>query len=193
MADSRKTAKTVEARLSRTERGVELRAPGPGYWRAPPKMGVLVRPGDGIGEMEVLGTVTRLCAPKGAFGVVTEIEAPELARAPVDHGTVILVLDPEGVVGGTAAAEAADAAGSSGPVFETPMGGRYYAKPSPDADPFVRAGDTVSAGQTVALIEVMKTFNRVKYDGEPAKVVRVVPTDGDDVELGDVLLELEGG
>ena len=49
----------------------------------------------------------------------------------------------------------------------------------------------------MALIEVMKTFNRVTYGGddvpERARVKRIVPADGDDVEAGDVLIELEDG
>lgn len=83
------------------------------------------------------------------------------------------------------------AADAGGLAFRTPLGGRYYARPAPDAEPFVTEGAELSGGETVALIEVMKTFNRVQYTGEPARVVRVAPTDGDDVENGDVLLELE--
>jgi acetyl-CoA carboxylase biotin carboxyl carrier protein len=47
----------------------------------------------------------------------------------------------------------------------------------------------------VALLEVMKTFNRVQYGGsglpERARVLRVVPSDGDDLAAGDAILELE--
>ncbi len=114
-----------------------------------------------------------------------------LARRPVDHGALLLVLDPEGVAGGAAAVASAAAATEGGPVFKTPLGGRFYARPSPDEPVFVKAGDELRGGETVALIEVMKTFNRVRYDGEPARVARVVPADGADVDAGDVLLVLE--
>ncbi len=50
---------------------------------------------------------------------------------------------------------------------------------------------------TVAIIEVMKTFNRVSFGGpglpERVRVRAIVPRDGDDVEAGDVLLELDPG
>lgn len=190
--DSRKTASVLEARLERADGKVRLLAPRPGLWRSPPALGALIRHGDSIGELEELGRLHRLRAPQGAYGIVEEVEAPKLARAPVDHATVLLVLDPEAIVGAAAEEEAAIASEATGPVFRTPLGGRYYARPSPDADPFVKPGDRVTPGQTVALIEVMKTFNRVQYDGDAATVARIIPSDGEDVEADDVLLELEG-
>ncbi|MBW1762694.1 MAG: hypothetical protein JRJ64_14580, partial [Deltaproteobacteria bacterium] len=49
-------------------------------------------------------------------------------------------------------------------------------------------------GQTVGLLEVMKTFNRLVYQGdtlpEQATVERIVPNEGDDVVRGDVILAL---
>ena len=58
----------------------------------------------------------------------------------------------------------------------------------------MKAGDEIKTGAAVGLLEVMKTFNRITYGGpglpETATVVRVVPSDGDDVEAGDPLLEL---
>src|SRR5690606_33615253 len=60
--------------LARAERGedgtVALFAPRPGLWRGAPAEGSLVRPGDAIGELEVLGLLYRLRAPAEAFGVV---------------------------------------------------------------------------------------------------------------------------
>ena len=75
------------------------------------------------------------------------------------------------------------------------MSGRFYARPSPDKPPFVIQGQTVKTGDTIGLLEVMKTFNRLTYGGagfpEAATVRRVVPADGDDLNAGDPLLELE--
>lgn len=50
---------------------------------------------------------------------------------------------------------------SNGTPVSSPMAGIFYASPSPDADPFVQEGDTVEEGQTVGLIEAMKTFNEI--------------------------------
>jgi acetyl-CoA carboxylase biotin carboxyl carrier protein len=74
------------------------------------------------------------------------------------------------------------------------MSGRFYSRPSPTEPPFVAAGEVVQRGRTVGLLEVMKTFNRLVYQGddlpEQAKVDRVVPNEGDDVVRGDVILAL---
>ncbi|MGF1466580.1 MAG: biotin/lipoyl-containing protein [Sandaracinaceae bacterium] len=176
---------------------VELRPPAPGWWRGAPRPGSLIRGGDPIGELEVLGVLHRLTAPEGTFGVVAYPgeDGARLARRPVDHGTLLLCLDPEGVAAGEGSRATTGAAAPTGPVFRTPLGGRYYAQPAPDAPPFVEVGMTLTGGETVALVEVMKTFNRVQYGGPGApgraRVARVVPEDGADLEVGDVLLELE--
>jgi acetyl-CoA carboxylase biotin carboxyl carrier protein len=74
------------------------------------------------------------------------------------------------------------------------MSGRFYSRPSPNDPAFVSVGDEVSRGQTVGLLEVMKTFNRLVYQGdtlpERATVERIVPSDGDDVVKGDPILLL---
>jgi acetyl-CoA carboxylase biotin carboxyl carrier protein len=79
--------------------------------------------------------------------------------------------------------------------FVAPMSGRFYGRPSPEEPPFVVAGATVTRGQTVGLLEVMKTFNRLVYQGdglpESARVVAVVPEDGADVTRGDPILRLD--
>ncbi|NNE20188.1 MAG: hypothetical protein HKN10_17100 [Myxococcales bacterium] len=78
--------------------------------------------------------------------------------------------------------------------FTAPMSGRFYGRPSPSEAPFVSAGDIVQRGQTLGLLEVMKTFNRLVYQGDhlpdAAKVEKVVPNEGDDVVRGDVILAL---
>jgi biotin carboxyl carrier protein len=92
--------------------------------------------------------------------------------------------------------DAARAAATSGSIaIRAPSSGRFWARPSPDKPAFVSAGDVVTTGQTVCLLEVMKTFHRVTYSGEglppKARVLAVRPSDGDDLAAGDVLIELE--
>ena len=74
------------------------------------------------------------------------------------------------------------------------MSGRFYSRPSPNEPAFVSAGDTVADGQNIGLLEVMKTFNRLVYQGDGlpdrATVERIVPNDGDDVVRGDPILLL---
>jgi acetyl-CoA carboxylase biotin carboxyl carrier protein len=46
----------------------------------------------------------------------------------------------------------------------SPFVGSFYLSPRPDAPPFVRVGDTVSAGQTVCIVEAMKLFNEIEAE-----------------------------
>jgi acetyl-CoA carboxylase biotin carboxyl carrier protein len=70
--------------------------------------------------------------------------------------------------------------------------GVFYRRPSPEADPYVQEGTEVSEGQTVALIEVMKTFNEVKAE-QGGKVSRFLINDGDEIEAGQEILEVDEG
>lgn len=187
----------IELKVRRSEAGVEVLAPGPGYWRNAPGVGSALTGGETCGELEVLGVVHVLVLPKGAAGVRVPDDRPKLARRAVSYGEVLCVLDPE-AVGELGAAEAeAAAAGASGLVFRSPSSGRYYGRPAPDRDAFVNVGDTIEEGHTIGLLEVMKTFTRLTYGGSglpsPAKVVRIVPTDEDDLSANDPILEVEPG
>lgn len=64
--------------------------------------------------------------------------------------------------------------------------GTVYLKPDPSSPDFVSVGDTVPAGTTLALVEVMKTFTPVRAENT-ADIVEVRVRDGGSVEAGDVL------
>jgi biotin carboxyl carrier protein len=155
--------------------------------------GHLVAAGDVIGELEVLGRVTRLVAPR-VHGLVELPAAPRLARRPVGYGDVLFR-----VVSGTAIATVSvdpdRATTANGLVFRAPTSGRFYGRPSPDKPAFVATGVELAAGTTVCLLEVMKTFHRVTYGGADvparARVKDVLVADGADVNAGDALLALE--
>jgi acetyl-CoA carboxylase biotin carboxyl carrier protein len=96
---------------------------------------------------------------------------------------------------GTAAAAAAAAptaiAATEHPgAIKSPMVGTVYLSPEPGAPAFVKAGDTVAEGQTLALIEAMKTYNPVRAP-RAGKVTRILVSDGMPVEYGEPLLILE--
>ncbi|MFQ3622716.1 MAG: acetyl-CoA carboxylase biotin carboxyl carrier protein [Acetobacteraceae bacterium] len=72
----------------------------------------------------------------------------------------------------------------------SPMVGVAYLSPEPGAPPFVKAGDVVSQGQTLMLIEAMKTFNQIKAP-RAGTVGRILVESGSPVEYGEVLLILD--
>jgi len=71
-----------------------------------------------------------------------------------------------------------------------PLTGVYYRSPSPGAEPYVRAGGSVNAGQVIGLIEAMKLFNEIKSD-VTGTVRRLVAGDGDLVKARQTLIEVD--
>jgi acetyl-CoA carboxylase biotin carboxyl carrier protein len=67
-----------------------------------------------------------------------------------------------------------------------PMVGTFYRAPSPDADPYVGVGDSVSKGQTVCIIEAMKLMNEIQSEIE-GKVVKIMLENAQPVEYNQVL------
>ncbi len=72
----------------------------------------------------------------------------------------------------------------------TPMVGTFYSAPTPDADPFVEEGDTVSEGDVVCIIEAMKLMNEIKSEIS-GKVVKVLVENGQAVEFNQPLFLVE--
>ncbi len=68
--------------------------------------------------------------------------------------------------------------------------GTFYRRPDPDSEPYVNEGDSVSAGDVVGLIEVMKSFHEVKSE-EDGKVSRILVENEDAVDAGQDVLELQ--
>jgi len=72
----------------------------------------------------------------------------------------------------------------------SPMVGTLYVAPEPGAAPFVAVGDTVKKGQTLFVIEAMKTMNPVPAP-KAGKVAKILASNETPVEYGEVLLILE--
>jgi acetyl-CoA carboxylase biotin carboxyl carrier protein len=73
---------------------------------------------------------------------------------------------------------------------KSPMVGTFYAAPEPGAEPYVRVGQRVTAGQTVCIIEAMKIMNEI--ESEVAGIVReVCVEDAQPVEYGQVLFGVD--
>lgn len=73
---------------------------------------------------------------------------------------------------------------------KSPMVGVVYLSSNPNSAPYVKEGDMVAAGDTVCLIEAMKTFNPVKAH-QGGRVVKVLVESGEPVEYGQPLVIIE--
>jgi len=72
----------------------------------------------------------------------------------------------------------------------SPMVGTAYLAPEPGAAPFVSVGDTVSEGQTLLIVEAMKTMNNIPAP-QSGKITRILIDDGTPVEFGSPLVIIE--
>jgi len=75
--------------------------------------------------------------------------------------------------------------------FRSPMVGTFYRKPGADKDPFVKVGDAVGAGTTLCIIEAMKLFNEIEFDGGEGKIVKILAEDNSPVEYDQPLFLIE--
>lgn len=73
---------------------------------------------------------------------------------------------------------------------KAPMSGIFYRKPAPDQAPFVEVGDVVTKKQTLALLETMKMFQKVKAP-VAGKVIKVSAENEQALADGDLMFVLE--
>jgi acetyl-CoA carboxylase biotin carboxyl carrier protein len=72
----------------------------------------------------------------------------------------------------------------------SPMVGTAYLSPAPGARPFIEVGATVKEGQTLLIIEAMKTMNQIPAT-KSGKVVEIIVNDAQPVEFGEALVIIE--
>ncbi|KAA8669149.1 acetyl-CoA carboxylase biotin carboxyl carrier protein [Vibrio gigantis] len=87
-------------------------------------------------------------------------------------------------------AEAAAPAVPAGHQVLSPMVGTFYGAPSPDAKPFVKVGQSVTAGETLCIVEAMKMMNQIEAD-KSGVVTAILVEDGQPVEFDQALVIIE--
>ena len=134
----------------------------------------------GLTEIEIEKNEVRLRVSRqgGASQIVAAAPAPAVVAAPA-----------------AAPAAPASAAPSSGAAdhpgaVKSPMVGTAYLSPSPGAEPFVKEGGTVTEGQTIMIVEAMKTMNPITAP-RSGSVTKVLVSDAQPVEFDEPLLIIE--
>ena len=120
-----------------------------------------------LSEKDLRIRVARMPAPVQAFA-----PAPASAASPAPPAAPVDEADHPGAV-------------------TSPMVGIAYLAAEPGAPPFVAVGQQVSAGQTLMLIEAMKTFNQIKAP-RAGTLTRILVSAGSPVEYGQALMIVEG-
>lgn len=77
-----------------------------------------------------------------------------------------------------------------GEIISSPLVGTYYEAPAEGADPFVKVGDIVKKGQTLAIIEAMKLMNEIESECDGV-IKEIMVSNGQPVEFGQPLFRIE--
>ena len=142
------------------------------------ELAAILRDAD-LGEVEVEHDGLRIrvskASPMQAPAPVQYAAAPAPAAAPASPA---------------AAAPAPAAAPVSANAVTSPMVGTVYLSPEPGSKAFVQVGDKVKKGDTLILVEAMKTFNPVEAP-QAGTVKEIIVQDAQPVEFGEPLIVIE--
>lgn len=127
--------------------------------------------------------VTRTLPAKEVVQVQAPGYAPPAAPAPAAQPAPASAPTP-------AAAPAAEDLAASPNTLTSPMVGTAYLAPEPGARPFIEVGAKVAEGQTVLIVEAMKTMNQIPAP-RAGTVMRIMVEDGHPVEYGEPLMIIE--
>jgi acetyl-CoA carboxylase biotin carboxyl carrier protein len=130
----------------------------------------------GLSEIEVEhdGQRIRVAREITAAPATVYAAAPQVAPAPVQTAAPVVVAE----------------APARGEQVKSPMVGTIYLRPQPDAEPFVRVGDRVAEGQTLLIVEAMKTMNPIPSP-KAGVILEILVDDAEPVEFGAPLVVIE--
>ncbi|MDP9839701.1 acetyl-CoA carboxylase biotin carboxyl carrier protein [Neorhizobium huautlense] len=115
--------------------------------------------------------------------------APQYVQAPVMAAAAPVAAAPAAIAAPAAAAPAASPRDNKNAV-PAPMVGTVYLSPAPGARPFIEVGATVKEGQTLLIIEAMKTMNQIPSP-RSGVVKEIIVNDAQPVEYGEALVIVE--
>lgn len=132
--------------------------------------------------------LTEIALEDGDKAIIVRKESTVITSAPAAQAPIAPAAVAQPAVNITPAAKEEKAeVQSKGTPITSPMVGAFYAAPAPGAKPFVKVGDTVSAGQVVCIVEAMKLMNEIESEVS-GKIVEICVEDGQSVEYGQVLM-----
>ncbi len=140
-------------------------------------------------ELEYEDEGCRICLTRNFGGA--QVAAPVYAQPAAVAAPVSAVVEtPAAATAPVVSAQAAEDYSNAKGAVKSPMVGVVYLSSEPSAPDYVKVGDSVTEGDTVCLIEAMKTFNPVKAHMS-GKVVKILVASGDPVEYGEPLIVIE--
>jgi len=176
-------------------------SPAVGFCSIEIEPGMFLNQGSRIAKLKVLNTTYDLLLPPNVHGKVIFEEEMEIIF-PVDYGQVLFKLNPESnnIINQKENLtlddlSPVDETADSGYLVYAFTTGIFYTRPSPDSLPFVRLGQKINKGKALGLIEVMKTFNHIIFQGtensDKGMVKKIYVEDAQEVKSGDPLFLIE--
>ncbi len=148
------------------------------------------------GDLTVDGALVRELAVLLAETGLSEIEyAVGDRRIRVARNTAAPIAQPATAAPPQAGASAGELAAAPSlaahpGAVKAPMVGTVYLSPQPEAPPFAKLGDSVSADQPLLIIEAMKVMNQIRAP-RAGRLTQILVEDGAPVEYGEVMMVLE--
>lgn len=134
-----------------------------------------------LNEIEMKKGDLKIRVSKGSGQIVQT-----MAAAPMAHAAAPMAAAAPAPQSGGLETDASSVNTPHKDATPSPMVGTVYTRPSPDADSFVSVGDNVNEGDTILLVEAMKTFNPITAP-KSGKVEAVYVEDAQPVEFGEAL------
>ena len=148
-------------------------------------------------NLKSLGELAELLNTAELSEVSLEFDGENISRvrlrrrmeaAPIAYATApALGIQPAAAAPSEAAAEPKSVEEESGTLVSSPLVGTFYISPSPEAPPFVKEGERVAYGDTLCIIESMKTMNEIKAESSGI-IKKIYVENGQPVEFQSALI-----
>lgn len=133
-------------------------------------------------EIEVERGELRIRVAREIAGSTQMVSVPSAYQTPVAAPQAAPAAAPEASAPSSGGSDASSHPGA----VKSPMVGTAYVRPDPDADAFVKVGDSVKEGDTILLVEAMKTFNPITAP-QSGTISDILVQDAQPVEYGEPL------
>ncbi|RKJ83189.1 acetyl-CoA carboxylase biotin carboxyl carrier protein [Butyricicoccus sp. 1XD8-22] len=144
----------------------------------------------GLAEFELEVDDFKLKLKMGGSAAAVPASVPVVAAVPVAAAPAVSAA-PAAAPTAPASAPAPAAQGvPEGRTVEAPLVGIFYAAPAPEEPPFIEVGQTVKKGDTLFIIEAMKTMNEIAAPCD-GRISHILAQSGDMVEYGQVVVVME--
>jgi len=188
--------KKIICKAKKNNGQIKILSPTVGIFHRIHNNGDYLCPGSYIGYLSVLKSKIRLYIPEDISGIA-DIDISSLRDIGIGYGDPILtILYTENIstVNNNKKDKFHNNKKQEGIIIRSFITGIFYRKETPDSLPFVKVGSTVKRGDTLGLIEVMKSFNKIIFDEgknfESGTIEEIFIDNDSEIKMGDPLFRI---